>query len=587
MPSFDILFKRIGEYHNRGENFFIGAWHPSSNLKLSLDGFSDVENLNTLSGRNWFLLCNGNGLGGKKSGPLHGELDNAGACSRAVLFSGYDLDAKIHTYSTSEEVFSAINLPRNGVFSLVEIDSYGESIRLQSDMFGISPLYYRYHESAIIFSSSPRFLRLEDDEPDYLAWRGLIQCRFLNSDRTLSLSVKRFPSGSVIKNTGVGYEVSRWFDYSDLPPGEESIDDKAVSELEEAFQAAVSKCLLLQHGDNFLPLSSGYDSRRILTCLDRFKESFEAATVRVFQKDYRDLDAKFAALMAKDFGFKHSVVNLPSGHLYLENDKYRRTLLDAETSLHTWYVSLLSLLPANKSTIFDGLGGDVLGHSGYEEASYYMGSHKEILAKITSKYFYGNFSKTFNQINMPSEDYAVDDFRSQCADIPYNNNYPEIFHLLTRTRRGVSIGVQQFLPFGYLAVFPYLDEDYVKIALKYNPVEKIYKSIQERCLERFWPKYFKYNSNYRYEGESAKAGIDWYRKQLVGRFGELTNEIITQGHLVDLLKLLSNRSRFIFAVSCLSQKCLINNGWNLYGIMELVARQSSQLICLKINKRLE
>lgn len=587
MSIYDICFTRQEEYHANDESFFFGAWHPSSVLLLRLEGFSGTEAPKVLSGRNWFVLSNSSTQIPNNYGLLHGKTDENGDCARAVLFSGYDLDSAVHTHSASNDVFKAFadrarNI--NGVFSLIEIDNYGKNIRLQSDMFGISPLYYRYFDSVLIFSSSPRFLRQAEDSPDYLAWRGLIQCRFLNADRTLSHDVKRFPAGSQLLNSGDGYTLTRWIDYSTFPHGVESLDRQGVAEVEEAFQSAIDKCLRLKYGTNLLPLSSGYDSRRILTGLNRAKVDFQAATVRVFQKGYRDLDAKYSAMMAKDFGFGHKIVDLPSAEQYVKNDRYRRGILDAEASLHTWYLSLLEALPSESSLVFDGLGGDVFGNSGYENSYYYEGGKENKLKNIASIYCHGKFDRTFNLDVMPTEDEVMQDFFDQFSGLPDTLNFPEFAHLLSRTRRGVAIGVQQFLPFNHLVVFPFLDSDYVMTALKYSPLDKVEKCLQARCLDQHWPDYYKYDGNHKFSEGVCDDAVLWHRKQLVARFRQLRKEILDQDGLGHFLRLLSNQTRLIFAGSCFSNKILLSREWHLLGLMELVARQSSRSHCLQVVK---
>ncbi len=521
MSEFNISFRWVEKWSSSEENFFIGAWHPSAKLNVKVIG-GDVKKV---SGDNWFILSsylNGSPAG---IGPLHGELNQSGEYSKAILFSGYLLEPSLHTFSSSEKVFKYFNKSQsadyNGIFSLVKIEESGKKIEIRSDAFGISPLYFRIYKSMILFSSNPRFLRMENDSADLLAWRCLIQSRALSSDRTLSNEVKRFPFGSIMVNEGQNLNTLAWFNLSELPSGEKVLDGKAVADLEDSFRSAVNKSLKLQNGRNFLPLSSGYDSRRLLATFNDLKVDFESATVRVFQRGYRDLDGRYSTQMAKDFGFSHKVIDLPHLEEFLENDFRRRVILDAETSLHTWYVSLIKGLPEGNTIIYDGLAGEVLGETGFEIADFYKGSYSQRTQKIANHAINDSFKSVFSH-KMPTSSEVRVDIRRYLETLPDTVHLPDLAFMLMRTRRATSLGVQQLLPFGKLVVFPYLDLDYVKTSLNYNPFDKMKKSIQARCLERFWPQYYSYRGSRDFPEQLPVEGDQIYKDQLVGRFE--TNE---------------------------------------------------------------
>ncbi|MDF1553859.1 MAG: hypothetical protein P1P84_12385 [Deferrisomatales bacterium] len=582
MSEFDIIFRlEENDWSSSKEKFFVGAWHPSATLNVKVMGGA-VKNI---SGDNWFILSSCANDSAEKTGPLHGERNQYGEYSKAILFSGYLLEPSLHTFSTSDKVFNYFNGSQasdyNGVFSLVKIEESGGKIEIRSDAFGISPLYFRIHESMILFSSNPRFLRMENDSPDLLAWRGLIQSRALSSDRTLSAEIRRFPCGSIMVNQGHNLHTLSWFNLSELPAGEKVLDRTAVADLEDSFRCAVNKCLKLQNGCNFLPLSSGYDSRRLVAHFNDLKVDFESATVRVFQRGYRDLDARYSAQMARDFGFRHKVIDLPQIEEYIQNDLRRRVLLDAETSLHTWYVSLIEGLPEGNTVVFDGLGGDVWGETGYEISDFFKGIHSKRTQKIADHIIDDSFESVFS-INMPSASDVRADIRRYLEVLPESIHLADFAFLLMRTRRAISLGVQQLLPLGHLVVFPYIDLDYIKTSLNYSPFDKIEKSIQARCLERFWPQYYSYRGSRNYPKDLPSEGERIYFEQLSGRFGRMKMEINNQKGMVKFKSLLSKKARIIFRSSCCSKKALFSREWYFMGLMELVARQSRNDFFLEI-----
>ncbi|MGD9825930.1 hypothetical protein [Desulfobacter sp.] len=146
MSEFNISFRWLENWSSSEENFFVGAWHPSAllNVKVMGDGFKKI------SGNNWFIISNCLNNSAETIGPLHGEPNQSGGYSKAILFSGYLLEPSLHTFSTSAQIFNYFNgnkpLDYNGVFSLIKIEDSGKRIEIRSDAFGISPLYYRIYK---------------------------------------------------------------------------------------------------------------------------------------------------------------------------------------------------------------------------------------------------------------------------------------------------------------------------------------------------------------------------------------------------------------------------------------------------------
>ena len=173
-------------------------------------------------------------------------------------------------YSADEEILtywrgSTSGREHNGVFAAACIREDGRRLELTSDAFGMGPNPTTVFDGKLVrFATNPRYLAATGDQPDYLAWRCLIQAGFIPADRTLSAGVHRLPAGSTLTADQSGVRVKRWFDFESLGRGTAPVDDQAIADVEEAFQVGFDRTLQLQGASRFLPLSSGHDSRRIL-----------------------------------------------------------------------------------------------------------------------------------------------------------------------------------------------------------------------------------------------------------------------------------------------------------------------------------
>ena len=60
-----------------------------------------------------------------------------------------------------------------------------------------------------------------------------------------------------------------------------------------------------------MPLSGGYDSRRIFAHLEKNKANFETITVQMPTKTGADVDAIIASRIAKDHDVKNTILKYP------------------------------------------------------------------------------------------------------------------------------------------------------------------------------------------------------------------------------------------------------------------------------------
>jgi asparagine synthetase B (glutamine-hydrolysing) len=507
------------------EDFFVGAWHPEHRLEVALGQPPDTVRPRLALGRNWFALSNTSAFFPDGRGLVHpapADLPDEPSKARAVVFRGYLLEPPIQSWSDSALIYGywAAEASRlhNGVFAAVRIEN--SRLELVNDAFGIAPLYYRQLANGVVlFATSPRYLRCPGDALDPLAARMLMHRGSLCGDVSLTPGLLRVPAGSRILFSSRGPSLDRWFPFSSLPAGERPIDAQAVERVEQALHVAVARSLQLMPGAcHHLPLSSGYDSRRLLALLQRERASFQALTIRRFHYNTWELDARFAAQMARDFGFAHEVLPCPSPPEYAHDDRCCRLLWSSELSEHSWILPLVRRLRPHPSLVFDGLGGDILGYSGFAIAEFHTLPGPEQLAAIAEQSLPAYADAVLRPDAWGSLQHARRYLIETLEFLPPGKNRCDYAFMLIRSRRSVGAWSQNLLPPGHLAVYPYLDLDYIQTSMEYDPLDKYDPTLQGRCLQRYWPHYYAYPGTHCVPAdlapEAGSLALRWSRAKL-------------------------------------------------------------------------
>jgi hypothetical protein len=362
-----------------------------------------------------------------------------------------------------------------------------------------------------------------------------------------------------------------------------------VRQVEDVFQQAMGRCLQLQVEATVLPLSSGFDSRRILAALIHRKVDFQALTCRVFQKKDRDLDARFAHEMAREFGFSHAIVEPDSPEQYASDDCARRILVDAETVEHTWALRVMQALPRRPSLFFDGIAGDILGnpvgwsvHFGLAEGNRAPAAEIDGIADhcITN-----TIDSILRRGPWPEASEVREDLKAYLRPLLPRQNITEIAFLLFRQRRAVALWSQQLLPAGHVVVCPYLDLDYLRLLLDFSPEDKRTTWFQRACLREFWPAFYKYPGNRDVPSDlpegSPRIRHDW----TVSCHEQLQTEIEIHDGLRLLHSLTNVKGHLALMLSKVSRGMALRTSWFLHRLMELVSREVRRKACWHLESR--
>jgi hypothetical protein len=566
-----VLRFRPPEPEPRGEpflhEFFAGFWHPDGSVRVQAE-FPDSIPHRTMSGANWVLFSSRASIHPGEPGLIHGGADP----NTAVAFRGYLLDPPLHAYSNTSAIArfpwtSATRL--NGVFATASLAA--DSLVLTTDALGLSPLYYRHIHGGLAFATSTRYLKMESDGADMLAWRLMLHSGYLSNDRTLLRSIRRVPAGCRLVMGRRGLLRSVWFDHSSLPDGARNLDEAALAEIEACFQRAMERCLNLTDFPVLLPLSSGHDSRRILAALRWRGVDFEAMTARVYQKEHRDLDAVYAMAMARDMGFRHRVIEPAPMDQYRRDDEFRCALVDGETQNHTWAIRFFKAFPQKPCLVFDGLLGDILANPGFRLEGLYVSPESDI--ELITRHCVGDqLEKLLRPRAWPEIEAVREEVRDQLRRIELRDNRAVVAFILLQSRIMTAPWSQQLLPSGHVVVCPYADLEYLQLLLEFSPAEKHQRVVQRLCLQKFWPEYARYPGN-RDIPESVPPGSpSRFHEENQVRVDRLLSTAQERGFHSELMQLLNPVAR-ARALACRASRWVLQrSAWYLIPLLEMLDR---------------
>lgn len=463
-----------------------------------------------------------------------------------TVFRGYELDIGVTSYDPRAKTISPDSL-ENGVFAFIRYFKKSRSLLVRSDLFGVSPIFYRVEDGVIFFASHNVLLRRPNDSVDANGEISLLNYGFSFDQRTVHVDIKRFPPAMHASvDTGGQFVWQPWDSLSDLGEADRHVDEGAVEEVESAFRASMQRCLALSHGDVVLPLSSGYDSRRIFGYLNESKLDFETITAQAYKRigdRYYDIDGRFGPEVARRFGRKNRLIPAATPERLAENLARRDRLIGSESLMHGWSMGLFEALRANTGAcIFDGLGGDALGNSGFVFPGFHINYEKnvDILFNETAK---PGFSRALGYEGAVYDRYR-EAYRGYLNSLPLGPNQCELAFLLLRTRRSIAPWILMNQAPGSLVVFPYLELGHIRKTLEFYPGEKYRVFFQKRCLERYYPAYFSIPGSREMPAVLPPLDKDYSRQ-----FDKVEHQYFFSEEIVDALTArLGGRNKYHFAL---------------------------------------
>lgn len=450
---------------------------------------------------NFSIVCNSNLLSTKKD--VNGNID------KVVFFRGYISDLDIDQNSTLDEVLSKerelsrVNL--SGIYTLIIYSSTEQTINVYTDALGFSPLYTR-ENTGLLLSNIAGCISFEEDDIDLLALRSSLSNGYIPNNRTLIKDISRSQEGKNLKLTKP-YKCEL-IKNCELPQSAPDIDinDESIEKCSKIFQERMAE--ISKKDKIALPLSSGWDSRRILAALVKNGKKPDCYSSEVMNEAGIDVDARHAKELADYYKLNHCIIKRKFIAKEPNQARLLRILFSHESSEHIWAYSLFEKIP-KQNYIIDGIGGDALGNSGFGNVNLYKNNkHKKINDIITN-------SKTdflFKNKAWPKKSDLKSEISNHIKKYEENDTAPELVFLSLHTRRKTAFWGQSISSPLSVIIAPYLNLDYIAYMLRINPKQKYTEWMQRKVLEKEAPETIKIKSSRDYN--EIKKCENFYKETL-------------------------------------------------------------------------
>jgi asparagine synthase (glutamine-hydrolysing) len=340
----------------------------------------------------------------------------------------------------------------------------------------------------IIVSSSLVLIaeRLGQLEIDQNALATFLRLGFFLGDDTPFKSIRSFPPGAWLAWSASGCQLKS----GTIAPARATLSRDHVRDAYiELFRDSIRQCDA--SGITALPLSGGRDSRHILGELHVQGRLPQVCLTVSRYGDPSDQDISVAKRLAVEVGSAHVTLPSDGGFDAAEEEKNRVTGFCADE--HGW------LMPASRylkqtsvSTIFDGIGGDVLSAGLFLEPLfaklYADGRLRQLALELLSRGG-GEAALAEASVEVYATDRAIERLTSELGRFVDYPNPLTAFYFWNRTRREIALSPYRVLGLGRQVFCPYLYEPLVDVLLALPPDMTIGKTLHDEVIAKAYPQF--------------------------------------------------------------------------------------------------
>lgn len=516
--------------------------------------------------RSLVLVCNGEIYNHIE---LRKQLEQAGH----RFTSRSDVEVILHLY---EDVGADFVNHLNGQFALVLYDSVKKALLMARDHAGIAPLYYSVTNEGLIFASEAKALLCHPSVPRQVDLVGLDQVICFPgvlSPRTFFKGISALPPGCILQvGQGTPLQVERYWHLQYPLQGEyqHQTSEHQQSAIREALFRSISTRMAAEVPVGFY-LSGGLDSSLIACIAHRIKPG-SVATFSVVFEDANISEKRYQRLIARQIGSQHYELNF---NWKLLDELLPTAISQGEVPIKETYNACslaLSGLARGQGikAILTGEGADELfaGYPGYKFDA--LAARSKSRSSISSKESqvrhalwgcdaaYERTYSEFSELRMPL--YSSQVKHSLAEESALSTRLIDGQNLVNRhavhQRSCLDFGLRladhlltehgdrMLLHNSVEGRYPFLDQDFVRLATQIAPEEKLSGFDEKRILKKIAdglvPKEIVVREKYGFHAPGSpwllRNGTSWVRKftspELISRQGifdvEYVNSLVNR-----------------------------------------------------------
>ncbi|HEX5580275.1 MAG TPA: asparagine synthase-related protein, partial [Gemmatimonadaceae bacterium] len=372
----------------------------------------------------------------------------------------------------------------DGVFAFAQWDARRERLLAGVDKLGMRPLYWTAVPGGgfAVATEIKALVALRGDavRVNWTAWQEQLALGYQLGDHTLVEGIERFGAAQVLDCDGASHALRTTEHFlesiEEAPMGREEF----LEANHALFLSAMRRCDALRDRSvrPVLTISGGLDSRRILGWMLRHSAAPELFTVPTVSADGSEIESGIVRHLARQLDLDAFQVRVPTGDDLQLTRSVRDLGCDFETDEHAVYAATALSIRRPDAVNFDGLAGDTLINPGNFLRHEYLaeGGDERFLASITPD---------ISWVNIPGDRPPLRErIAGLWAPLRGQRNRYTIWALDTRGRRELALGPMTLQANAFESLYPYLERDFVRLALRLPPRERIGTLLQRPLIAR-------------------------------------------------------------------------------------------------------
>jgi hypothetical protein len=367
----------------------------------------------------------------------------------------------------------------------------GDTLTVESDRYGLQPLYYSFDGNCVRLSpSAVALVRTGECALNEDALAAFLRLGFFLGDATAFSHIRAIPSGAKMSWREGSLSVSG---ARPVVPAREEAERSAIDAYRCLFEQSIRRRLTAEAVA--LPVSGGRDSRHILLELVKSGHSPQVGlTMRHILR--HDEDARIAAMLCKRANVQHVIIDGVKD--IAEAESAKNLMTDMLCDEHAWGIPLADYIDNHRfPVIYDGIGGDILSAGLFlspELVALYESNKLEELGLALLKQWSGG--ELWIRTVLPpawykrlSLDRALEAVIRELKSVSCYASPLSMFYFWNRTRREVALFTLGMMPSRTTIYCPYLDRDLFDYLASLPVSLTITKSFHQKTIAEAYPEF--------------------------------------------------------------------------------------------------
>lgn len=387
----------------------------------------------------------------------------------------------------------------NGRFSIALWEKGTRTLRLVSDRYGFSKLFYWASGERVLFASEYKSIILHEafrKTYDEEAIADFMAMGYSMGDRTFFRDIKIMPHGSVLTfDARGGISTESYWDYSFIDGASPLREvDEFIDEYYRIFRRVISRQVRDKKSVG-LPLSGGLDSRSIAGMLEA--GGFKGDVAAFSYGNKKCLDVIYGKSIADKLNYSHTYIEINGEYLKDSAERFVWLTEGTVSCLNSHMMLPHALIKEKKSeAILTGFLGDtvggmpIVGEKPYKEELEDASFLRAIFDRQIDIMSEDDMALYFrDSVHKRIKGATFETYRSLYQKAPSENRYYKSIYaeLIGRQKMYTSFNIYSFEPVREV-LSPFADNEFVDFALKIPDVLAFTRYVQIEMIKRHLPK---------------------------------------------------------------------------------------------------